>query len=288
MPSSVQIPETLENAEAALRRIGKPASDVAWPLLERIGEDKAALISVAALKKGASLEGDQIERILLWHAAQRALAQTPSLSITSSVRTRLEQDLPQLHAISSSFDTYAFDRAAKIATLRRFPAGPMEWEISGIPRSYFLRADFPANARLAAFVLRRLRGLGPCFFMHVAPSPRNRALSIPKEVLRSYFRMVRSLELQPEIRGLLARAWFHDPKAVRDNPHLEVLSRPYLEAGGLITVLEPAPLSSGVFVGNAQRSADYAVGKVHYRYGFAILPRDAAIAWANQHPELAD
>jgi hypothetical protein len=184
--------------------------------------------------------------------------------------------------------SYHFNRAAKIATLRRFPAGPMEWELSGIPRSYFLQAAFPASLRFLSFVIFHLGGRAPCFFMHVAPSPRDRALSVPKEVLRAYYRMARSMKLQPAVRALLAHAWFHDPAAVRDYPHLEALNRPYIDHGGLITLLGPAPPSSGVLQRNAQRSADYLAGRVQYKYGFAIWPRDAAIGWADAHPELRD
>jgi hypothetical protein len=99
--------------------------------------------------------------------------------------------------------------------------------------------------------------------------------------------MARSMQLQPDVRALLAHAWFHDPAAVRDNPQLEVLNRPYVEHGGLVTLLGPAPPSSGVLEGNAQRKEDYLAGKLQYKYGFAIWPRDAAIRWADEHPELA-
>jgi hypothetical protein len=280
------MPETLQRADLALRRIGTRAEDVAWTLLN----NEANIEPVAALKKEAGLEGDEVERLLLWNAARQALPGVSSLPVDKSIRERLDRDLRQLHAMSVSMPagSYHFERAAKMATLRRFPAGPMEWEISGVPRSYFLQAAFPANLRFLAFVIFRLGGRVPCFFVHLAPPPRNRALSVPKEVLRSYYRMARSLQLQPGVRGLLAHAWFHDPAAVRDHPHLEVLSRPYVDHGGLITLLGPAPPSSGVLVGNAQRSADYLAGRVQYRYGFAIWPRDAAIGWANAHPELGD
>jgi len=269
-----------------MQRIGMRAEDVAWTLLQS-EENVEPLI---ALKKKTGLEGDEVERLLLWHAARHSLPNVVSLPVDNSVKHRLEQDLGQLHAakVSVLAGTYHFNRAARIATLRRFPAGPMEWELSGIPRSYFLRAAFPANLRLLAFVVSRLGGRAPCFFMHVAPAPRSRALSVPKEVLRSYYRMVRSLELQPDVRALLAHAWFHDPAAVRDYPQLEVLNRPYKDHGGLITLLGPAPPSSGVLEGNAQRSADYLAGKVRYQYGFAIWPRDAAIRWADANPELGD
>ncbi len=282
----LELTENLQRTDVTLLGMGTRAEDVAWKLLN----DETNVGAIAAIKNGAGLEGDEVERLLLWYAARQALPLIPTLPVDPSVRERLDQDLRQLHAmkVSMAAGSYHFDRAAKMATLRRFPAGPMEWEISGIPRSDLLKAAFPANLRLLAFVTFRLRGRKPCFFMHVAPAPRNRALSVPKEVLRAYYRMVRSMQLQPEVRALLACAWFHDPAAVRDYPHLEVLNRPYVDNGGLITLLGPAPPSSGVLEGNAQRSADYLAGKVQYNSGFAVWPRDAAIRWADAHPELAD
>jgi hypothetical protein len=280
------MPETLRRAEIALQQAGTRAEDVASSLLR----NEANTEPIQALKKAAGSDGDLVERLLLWHAASQSLPSVGGLPIHSSVRTRLDQDLRQLHAMNVSLDagSYHFNRAAKMATLRRFPAGPMEWELSGIPRSYFLQASFPANLRFLAFVAFRVRGLAPCFFMHVAPAPRNRALSVPQQVLRSYYRIARSLEMQPEQRALIASAWFHDPAALADHPHLEVLNRPYVNYGGLITLLGPAPPDSGVLEGNAQRGASYLAGNVKYRYGFAIWPRDAAIRWAEAHPELED
>jgi hypothetical protein len=283
MLASSEMPENLHRTDVALLRIGKHAEDVAWELLS----NEANVESIAALKNAAELGGDEVERLLLWYASLKALPQIPSLPIDTWVGEKLDQDLRQLHAMKGSMaaGSYHFDRAAKMATLRRFPAGPIEWELSGIRRSYFLEAAFPANLRLLAFVTSRLRGLSPCFFMHVAPSPRNRGLSIPKEVFRAYYRMARSLQLQPEVRALVAHAWFHDPAAVMDHPHLEALNQPYVKHGGLITPLGPASPDSGVLERNAQRSADYLAGKVQYKYGLAIWPRDAAIRWADEHPE---
>jgi hypothetical protein len=283
-----ELPEALHRADAALQSIGVSAESRAWELLRQIDNGSGAE-PVAELKKAAGLNGDDLERLLLWYAARQAISQVPSLPVEDKVRAQLNQDLRQIHATDGSVATgsYQFVRAAKIATLRRFVAGPMEWEISGIPRSFALMATFPDNLRLLAFVTMRLGGWAPCFFMHVAPAPRNRALSVPKQVLRSYYQMARSLQLQPTMRALVAHAWFHDPAAVRDYPQLRVLSEPYTDHGGLIVTLDPAPPSSGVLTGNNQRKADYISGKIVYRYGLAIWPRDAAVRWADAHPEYA-
>jgi hypothetical protein len=284
-----EVPEALHRADFALRRIGTCAENVAWTLLHSVHDDEASFGPVAALKKEAKAEGDEVERLLLWHATRQSLPRLACLPVDRSVRERLDQELRQLHTmnVSMAAGSYHFNRAAKMATLRRFPAGPMEWEVSGIPRSYFLKAAFPANLRFLALVTFRLGGWAPCFFMHVAPAPRNRALSVPKQVLRAYYCMARSLQLQPVVRALVAQAWFHDPAAVRDHPQLEVLNRPYVNHGGLIVLLGPALSSSGVLERNAQRRSDYLTGRVQYKDALAIWPRDAAIQWADAHPELA-
>jgi hypothetical protein len=283
-----ELPEELRAASGALSRIGVRAESNAWTLLQHV-ENESSIGPVAAWKKAAGCAGDVVERLLLWHAARHALPQLPSLPIESEVRAQLERDLRELHAPHASVATgsYQFVRAAKIATLRRFSAGPMEWELGGIPRSCVLKANFPDSLRLLSFVALRLGGWAPCFFMHVAPAPRNRGLTVPKLVMRAYYRMARSLQLQPAVRALMAHAWFHDPAAVRDYPHLQVLNQPYIEDGGLVVTLDTAPASSGVLEGNEQRKSDYLAGKVTYRYGLAVWPRAAAIRWAEAHPEYA-
>ena len=286
--TTVGLPDALREASEALDRIGVNAASEAWRLLQGV-HIAAGIEPVASLKKTAGLEGDAVERLLLWHAAREAAVQLPLLPVENNVRAQLAQDLPEVHAAHGSVaaGSYQFERAAKIATLRRFSAGPMEWEIEGIPRSYVLKANFPDNLRLVSFVTLRLGGWAPCFYMHVAPRPRNRGLSVPKLVMRAYYRMARSLQLQPTVRGLIAHAWFHDPAAVRDYPHLQALNQPYTDHGGLIVTLDPAPASSGVLAGNPQRAVNYASGKVTYRHGLAIWPRAAAIRWADSHPEYA-
>ena len=283
------MPEALRAAGVALRSIGVSPERDAWRLLYQV-HNEASVEPVTALKKAAGMEGDGVERVLLWYAARQAVPQVASLPVESRVRVLLDQELDQLHATRASVatDSYQFIRAAKMATLRRFPAGPMEWEVDGIPRSFVFKAAFPGNLRLLAFVTLRLRAWAPCFFMHVAPAPRNRGLTVQKQVLRAYYRMARSLQLQPAVRALVAHAWFHDPAAVHDYPHLQILNQPYIEHGGLIVTLDPATPSSGVLEGSNQRKADYLSGKVVYRYGLAIWPRAAAIRWADAHPEYAD
>jgi hypothetical protein len=290
MSTISEISEDLQRADEALRRIGVDAGSVAWGCLKSVGENPVSLAPVTALKQRAGLEGDRLERLLIWHAAQQSLPCSAPLPVDKAVRGRLERDLRLLHTMNASMaaGSYHFNRAAKMATLRRFSAGPLEWELSGIPRSWLLQASFPANLRLLAFVTFRLGGWAPCFVLHAAPGPRSWSLVLSNQVFRAYYRLARSMQLQPAVRALVGSAWFHDPAAVRDSPHLEALSQPYLDHGGLIVLLGPAPPSSGVLEGNAHRRDAYQSGKLQYRYGLAIWPRDAAIRWAEEHQEFGD
>lgn len=280
-------PQSLNAAAEALQRAGRSAETVAWPLLSAVTDAPHSWAPVEELKSQCGTAGDSLERLLLWYAAREGLQRLNDVPVHPSVRSLLEKELRQVLAPKTQVEasSYEFRTAAKFATLRRFPSGPMDWEVSRIPRSWLLRPGLADRIRLTWFLFSRSVGFGPCFYMHVAPNPRKRALVLEAEVSKSYYRMARSLELQPDVRAIIAAAWFHDQAAVKDHPHLEVLNRPYVRHGGAIFIIGPAGADSGVLERNSQRRADYEAGRLQYRVGFAIWPRKAAIAWARQHPE---
>lgn len=287
MTPAPDAPEDLRDREQALRSAGVRPEAQAWQLLTLVERDAASFERIRQLSQTGD---DRTERLLLWHAAQQALPKLASLRIPESVRKFLDQDLQSIHIQKTPLEagSYGFDRSARLATLRRFPAGAMEWEVSGIPRSWFLEAGLTTGLFLLCRVLFGLGGLSPYLFMHVAPPPRGRGLVMAGQVMRSWYRIVKALEMQPEMKGILAHAWFLDPAALADSPNLEPLNRPFTKEGGFLVRLGPAPADSGVLVGNAQRKADYLAGKVQYHYGLGIWPRKAALEWAARHPELAD
>ena len=82
---------------------------------------------------------------LLFYVVTANEAKIAALPVTSSVKSLIQKQFsyylkppasskPLLSAEPSLFVT-----ACKIATLRRFPAGPMDWVISGVPRSWLQR-----------------------------------------------------------------------------------------------------------------------------------------------------
>jgi len=284
---SPAIPEHLKAVHEELLRQGRDPRQ-ASASLQAVTENASTQAPIRELKAvlGDAAGVDALERLLLFHATACALPRVDELRVHDSVKRLLRTEMESLPVARGTLrvGTYDFVWAARMATLRRFPAGPMDWVISGVPRSWMWQAG-TGMFRLGWFTATRLRGFRPCFVMHVARRPRSRALVLEKEVNRSYYRMARSLELQPEMRALVAAAWFHDPRAEAHYPHLSALSRPYRENGGIIVPLGPASLDSGVLEGNAQRRRQVEAGELSYRVGLAIWPRNEAIAWARAHPE---
>jgi len=264
-------------------------------LVAEVTETSESQAAVTALKDqargaGIEVEADAFERALLRSAAADFEPHIATLPIHESVRKLLRDEYrfytgPARGTLLEA-GSYLFVTACKTISLRRFPAGPMDWEVSGFPRAWLPKVPKPDLARLAWYLAVRAGGFRPMFFMHVARRPKNRGLLIEKEVLRAYYRMARSLELQPSVKAILASAWFHDPAAVAENPHLAWLNRPYREEGGIIVTAGPAPVDAGFLEHNIDRKQQFESGHLQYRIAIALWPRDAAIDWARRHPEL--
>jgi hypothetical protein len=293
---SIELSPELSAVADALRNLGKTPADC----IELVGQVRDSRESQADLflwkealrTTGAGVEGDALERLVLNYAVQESLAKVESLPVHTGVKTLMQKEFqtylkppgagPQLPMGTDPFVT-----AGKIASLRRFVAGPCDWVVSGFPRSWLARMPFRQIPHSLLYITTRFGGFKPAFYVHLAPAPRNRGLIIPKEVRKAYYRMAKSLELQPEMRGILCSSWFHDPGVFRDAPHLAPLNEPYLEHGGrIVTTLGPAAADSGFLDHNPERRKLYESGQFKPRLGLAMWPRTEAIRWANQHPEL--
>lgn len=283
--------------DETLERLGYSLTACAR-LVQAVTESPESRFAIHQLKNrvcehGMAMPGDTFERRLLSYAARETASRIESLPVYEPVKSLIRAEFqhythpPEGATNPIEIGTNEFVVACKTISLARFPAGPMDWEISGFPRSWLLsirKSDLP---RVLAFLLSQVRGFAPMFFIHVARQPKNRSLVIEKEVLRAYYRIARSLDLQPQIKGILAHAWFHDPAAVGRYPHLAWINRPYLEANGLITTAGPAPANSGFMEGNEDRRKQFEKGELRFRMGIAIWPREAAIRWADKHDELS-
>lgn len=287
------MPEELAAVAERLRRLGKERSECVR-IARTVTDSDDSQQAVFSLKEALQIpsSSDSLERVLLTYAVEEFEPTLDSLPVHPRVIAIMRKEFqayrkspgapPPLLAGTDPFVT-----ACKISTGRRFTAGPMDWVRGGVPRSWLTKAPWRKAPGILRYLMIECGGFRPMFYMHLAPAPRNRSLVIPAEVHRAYFRMARSLQLQPEIRGIACASWFHDPEVVRQTPHIIPLNTPYLEWGGrILAPIGEAPPDSGFLDYNPERRKLYESGKLRPLATLAVWPRKAAIAWAEQHPEL--
>lgn len=224
-------------------------------------------------------------RWILAQAALRSLDQIGELPVIAEVRRLILLNYQMIADLGPGRDALFLPRGkefreiAEITILRRFVAGQLHWDISGIPRSLPLRMSWRDALRTVRAVCH-MGGWAPCFEAHL-PRCGSRFL-IESEYKRCYIRMARSMELQPGIRGIIGSSWIHSEETMRISPHLNWINRLFLDNGGLLVHIGPASPDSGFLVGSQQRRQLFDSGTYRPRNAMFIWPRIELLKWARQ------
>jgi hypothetical protein len=285
-------PEIAEVGEAT-RRIGMGWSDCV-SLVHSVTESAATRKPIESLKAslqplGGSAEDFSVERFLLILTALDTLDKLAAVPVSASVKELLREEFRFFafpdDASKSAFRAgrSSFVAMCKIASLRRFPAGQFDWEISGISRSHLIRVALRDVPRVLYF-LAKLGGLGPVFFSHLSARRKNSSL-LETEANRSYFQMAKSLELQRDVKGFAASSWFRSPDTHKVSPHLAWLSKVFIENGGLVVTAGAVDPDCGVLYSSSTRKMLYESGAFKPTRGLVIWPREEMLRWAAAHPE---
>lgn len=299
--------ETREIAETALaaadlRPVGNAIDRLdggasgAFEWLSTVTEAPASLEPLRARRSrlGGEAPAGAFERVLLLRAGLTTLSRMPALPVADAVKRLMCEEVrfvaapPAAAAHRFDLDRSVFVALSKLATMRRFPAGQLHWEVSGFPRSWMLKVRPRALPRLAYYLGLRMRGFAPALFIHLNANRKDRAALLERESNRSFFRMAQSVALQPEIKGLVASSWLHSPDTIAVSPHLNALNRVFFENGALVTTMGAADPDSGVFTRSPERRKLFEEGRFKPTTGLVIWPRTDMLAWAAAHPELAD
>jgi hypothetical protein len=311
VPDAATLEETRAACQAALEqagdlaplwhawRAGQPTLKDSRQLFPRIRPLDDVVPRLAALKATLEREGFPVgngafERFLIVAGAADSIARLPALAVDERVKTLFCDNFRQYAAppgkLPEPFDLSraSFRAMARVAALNRFPAGQLDWEVAGIPRSWLLKAKLRTLPRLVAALLVDFGGFQPAFFIHLNPNRRNQGILLERESLRSYHRMARSMELQPEIKGLVAASWLHSPDTFTVSPHLAWLNKVFLENGAHVLLLGPAAPDCGVLHRSPERQQAYDAGTFKPTEGLVLWPRTAMLAWAARNPELRD
>jgi hypothetical protein len=252
-------------------------SDRAWPVpvarvFDALNTDPQMAASFAPL------------RFLLVSAALDALDRLRATRISPEVQTLMcgefrffaEPEEDWLHTFETGSNTsIAF---AELALLERFSAGQLHWTVSGIPRSWMLRVP-PRDYLRVLKALIRMGGFRPGMFIHITPPRSYLPVLLERESLRSYQRMAESMELQPEVRGIITASWLHSEDTLRISPHLGWMNRIILENGGTVSHIGYSDPNAGFLVGSPERQRLYNEGKYRPRDGLVIWPRHAVLDW---------
>lgn len=275
-----------------LSRLGPDGEpDRAFHLLSRITVNPESGAEVAKLSDSIPSDPGQyvVERTLLMLASLHAIAQVPGLAVSDRVKELFADEFqffanpPSVWAARFQAADVRYGEMARIATLRRFPAGQFHWEISGLPRSWVAKARQPW--KVLACVIQQMRGFAPLFDLHLNARRKNRLILLEKEANLSYYRAARSVEKQPAVRGLITASWLYCESTARVTPHLAWLRRTPQSAGALLVELGPAPADSGFLTGSEERRKLYEQGAYRPSFTCVVWPRKSLIDWANQHPE---
>jgi hypothetical protein len=275
-----------------LGRLGAHAHpESAFQLLSGItaGPGRDDALAQLCAPANSDLDRRLVERTLLLLAAQHAIAQVPDLPVADTVKRLFAEefhcfaDPPPAWVSHFRLNDVRFREMARVATLRRFPAGQFQWEIAGFPRSWMAKVRQPW--RVLWHVIRRMRGFSPVFELHVNDLRKNRIILLERESNISYFRAARSLEKQPAVRGLMLASWFFCRTTAQVTPHLAWMRRTPESAGALLVDLGPAAPDSGFLTGSEDRRQRFEAGTYRPRLVCVLWPRQAVIDWANRHPE---
>jgi hypothetical protein len=221
---------------------------------------------------------------MLLRAAQASVPALSRLPLPDGVKAAMMDEFLWLTAPNDrerrwlTAGTYEFSALCKLATLRRFAAGQLHWEVAGLSRATLRTVP----VRSLPALLRGIRALGgfrPAFVPHLAWRRRQIVLS-EREHYRSLFRMAQALRHQPDVLGYVGEAWFYSADTHRVSPHL-AWTTPFFESwGGTVLVSGPADERSGVFEGARARRELADAGAFRPTLGLVLWPRAGMLEWA--------
>jgi hypothetical protein len=268
----------------------------AFEILREVADDASSRLVLLKLPSLVGFDEESVSpralsRYLLLRSAESALPLVAALPVDDAIKSMIYREFEFFATPGRGFETsfdltnHSFTAMAKIATLRRFPAGQLDWEVSGLPRSWLLKVPRKRVPGLLSFVLMEMKGFSPALFTHVARHRPGRLVFLEKEIKKSYYRTIRSMELQPAVKGILSSSWFYSPEIGRVSPHLDWMPRFFEENGGWVSTMGTAPHNSGVFSRSPERLQSFKNKEFTPKLGLVLWPRRAALDWARRHEE---
>jgi hypothetical protein len=181
-----------------------------------------------------------------------------------------------------------FHDVAHLASLRRYPAGDLAFQINArLPVFLSLRVhplDWPGLLREMMF---SVRGVGPAVSLHFNYARDNWLVLQQAEFERSLWRIAKVIELHPSAKALMSNAWFHSPLVGETFPRLAWMRSLFVDGGAYMVDLGPGQ-EADICFNSSKRRELYEQGSFCPRQTMVLWPRDQLLAWAAGRPDLAD
>jgi hypothetical protein len=236
----------------------------------------------------AGLEPRVLPRLFLLRLAMANLERLRRYPVVDEVKARLLDFYLYVCAPDREEETllnprrHGFRAMCRMALIRRFPAGQSDWEIGGFTRSWLLKARTRDIARLAWTIWGKAGGIAPYVVGHTAYR-RELPIVTREGELRTSHLVAGSVEMQPEIKGVLGSSWFMDPELKFVSPHMGWISEWIDETcrgyGAFFTTIGPADPGLGYLVGDRRRRKLYETGEWKPVVGLHIWPREGFLRW---------
>jgi hypothetical protein len=280
--------EVLES-DREMRAIGEQLAGYSpETLLSEVGYDPASTKPLEAWRSQVDASPHAFERWILLRAAVAAVPVVRQLPVAGAVRMLWAEDArffaqpPATGLDWFSLDHIRFREMARLATLRRFPAGQFHWEIGGLPGRTALQTPLHQWPALAA-VLLQTGGRAPYAEIHVNERRKNRFTLTESEGLRSLYWIAKSLEIQPGVRALFSYGWLACRTTAEVAPRLAWIRRFFVEQGAFVSSVQPAPPDAGFLVGSQERRRLYEQGLYRPLMTYVVWPRRKLLEWADRY-----
>ena len=178
---------------------------------------------------------------------------------------------------------------AEIATLRRFPAGAVNFAYGQLA---FVRTMLQVHPlSLPGYLYQRTIPMPfyrPALGPHVNYGRKGRLILQQKDYERSLWLMAKTVEMNPEVSGVIGRSWFCSQIVGEVFPHLAWMRAVFADGGAYLIDTFPAdPGGYGFAYNNRRRQILYDQGKFCPRETALFWSRDELLRWASRHSELA-
>lgn len=270
-----------------------PADAKGWfHLLADISADRsqvAVLRRLGAAARQAGFPAGATERFAALQAFLEALPRLASLDVHEQIveqfRATCRRVASRPEGWGDHFDCGSdpFWELARIVALHRFHAGQVSFDIMAMPRTWLLKIHPFALSGVIQEIVAGMGGIGPIVMPHINYWRNTPFLIREKENDLSFWRIAKTIERQPDLKGVIAASWLYSRPVAEFSPHLKWVRTFYESNGAHLVDMEPAPLRSGFLVGSASRQQLYDEGKFRPRVTLVLWRRADILAWAERY-----